>query len=189
MLYIIFKKLTIIVLVLFGIAAGVGTARGTVYLTLEEALKLAFPGADKIVQKKVWLDSKARIEIGNAARQPVSELSFRFYIGMKESKPLGYMVVDSVIGKSEPMTYMVVFAPDGSIKRVEIMVFREPQGDEVRHRAFLKQYEGKKDTDTLRVGRDIQYISGATLSTYSLTTGVTKLLAVFKYAFLGGASH
>lgn len=183
------KKMTIIMLLVGALGLWASVVQGKVYLTLEEALNLAFPDADKIVKKKVLLDSKARAEIGKAAHQRMDDSYFEFYVGMKGDKPVAHMVVDNVIGKAEPITYMVVFTPDGAVKRVEVMVFREPQGGEVRHRAFLKQYEGKRLTDPLRVGEDIRNISGATLSTMSITAGVEKLLAVFQYAFSGSASQ
>lgn len=178
------KITRIILITVMYLALSSTLAYATVYLTLDEALNLAFPDTDKIVKKKIYLDSKARGEIGEAAHQRIDESSYEFYVGVKGDKPVAYMVVDNVIGKSEPITYMVVFTPEGAVKRVEVMVFREPQGGEVRHRAFLKQYEGKKLTDRLSVGEDIRNISGATLSTMSITAGVEKLLAVFQYAFL-----
>ncbi|MFQ5903765.1 MAG: FMN-binding protein [Candidatus Binatia bacterium] len=182
------KKLTVLLLLLGNLAAGVGIAHGRVYLTPKEALELAFPGADKIIKKKVWLDKKARAAIGEAAGQQIDDLSFQFYVGMAGEKVLGYMAIDDVIGKAEPITYMIVFTPEGVVKRVEIMVYRESQGGEVRYRAFMKQYEGKTVNDPLRVGDDIRNISGATLSAFSITAGMKKMLAIFQYSFLGGTS-
>jgi Na+-translocating ferredoxin:NAD+ oxidoreductase RnfG subunit len=178
------KLATVFLLVIMFLAAAGGKAYGQVYLTLEEALDLAFPHADSIVKKKVWLDQKARAEIGNVANQRIDDLYFLFYVGMKDGEPVGYMVVDDVIGRTEPITYMVVFTPEGMVERVEVMVYREPQGGEVRYRAFMKQFEGKSVTDPPRVGADIRVISGATMSTFSITAGVKKLMAVFQYNFL-----
>ncbi len=131
------------------------------------------------------VDNKARVAIGRAARQQIDEPYFLFYVGMGRDGPTGYMLVDNVIGKTEPITYMVVFNPDGSVRRMEIMVYREPRGGEVRYKAFLKQYEGKSIRDPLRLSDDIRNISGATLSTISISFGVKKLLAVYHYLFLG----
>ena len=160
-------------------------AHGQVFLTLEDALDLAFPGAERIVKKKVSLDRKGKVAIAKAASIMLDDPHFLFYVGMEGDRPVGYMVVDNVIGQAEPITYMVAFYPDGKVKRIEIMAYRESRGGEVRYREFMKQYEGKSIRDPLRVGDDIRNISGATLSTASISFGVKKLLAVFHYIFLG----
>ena len=54
------------------------------------------------------------------------------------------------------------------------MVYREPRGDEVRDPRFLKQFLGRSARDEMRISRDIDAVSGATISSASLTVGVRR---------------
>ena len=65
------------------------------------------------------------------------------------------------------------------------MVYREPRGDEVRDPRFRKQFEGKTAQDPLRLGRDIDAVSGATVSSASLATGVHRAAVLVEELALG----
>ena len=91
------------------------------------------------------------------------------------------MVIDHVIGKSFPITFMVVLNADGSVRNVEIMVYREPRGWEVKYRSFLDQFLGKNFSSDFR---EINSITGATLSVRSMVRGVQKAVAAYKVLYL-----
>ena len=152
-----------------------------IYLTKKQAFEKAFPSADKVDREKKWLTDTQRQAISNAIGEPVKDRRLSFYAGMKNGKTLGYMVIDHRIGKSFPITFMVVINPDGTARDVEIMVYREPRGWEVRYESFLRQFFGKRaDSDF----REINSITGATLSVRAVTKGVQKALAAFKILYL-----
>lgn len=152
-----------------------------VYLTKNQALDIAFPGHDKIEQEKKWLTDTQRSAIAKEFGEPVNDRRITWYVGMKAGKVLGYMAIDHRIGKSFPITFMVVINPDGTARDVEIMVYREPRGWEIRYESFLRQFFGKSaDSDF----REINSITGATLSVRSVTRGVQKALAAYKVLYL-----
>ena len=72
---------------------------------------------------------------------------------------------------------VTIVSPSGGIRSVEILVYRESQGSEVQDPKFLKQFEGKVLADPIRPGKDIQNISGATLSVRSVSLGSRRALA------------
>jgi hypothetical protein len=152
-----------------------------VYLTKKQALEVAFPGADTIKKEKHWLAEDEIKLIGKLCLQKIKEKRFTFYSGIKNGKPMGYMLIDNIIGKSFPITFMTVLNTDGTVRDVEIMVYREPQGWEVRYKTFRSQFYGK---DSSSDSRAINSISGATLSVTSITTGVYKALATYKVLYL-----
>jgi len=152
-----------------------------VYLTKKQAFKIAFPEADEIKKEKQWLTSDQKLSIGELCLQTVTENRFTFYLGIKNGKPVGYMLIDNIIGKSFPITFMTVLNLDGTVRDVEIMVYREPQGWEVRNKSFRSQFYGK---DSSTDSRDIMSISGATLSATSITRGVYKAMAAYKVLYL-----
>ena len=152
-----------------------------VYLTKKQAFKIAFPEADEIKKEKQWLTSDQKLSIGELCLQTINENRFTFYLGVKNGNPMGYMLIDNIIGKSFPITFMTVLNLDGTVRDVEIMVYREPQGWEVRNKSFRSQFYGK---DSSTDSRDIMSISGATLSATSITRGVYKAMAAYKVLYL-----
>jgi len=152
-----------------------------VYLTKKQALAKSFPGADEIVKEKKWLTKEQVKKIAELSQQKIDEKRFTWYVGKKAGKAMGYMWIDNVIGKSYPITYMVVLNVDGSVRDVEIMVYREPRGWEVRYPSFLDQFLGRNSDSDFR---EINSITGATLSVRGITKGVTKAVSAYKVLYL-----
>jgi Na+-translocating ferredoxin:NAD+ oxidoreductase RnfG subunit len=90
---------------------------------------------------------------------------------------LGFAQVRNVKGKDQPITFLVAIDPANALKDVDVLVYREPQGGEVAYEPWRKQFRGKTTAAPLVVGRDIRNISGATISSHSVTLGVRKTLA------------
>ena len=90
---------------------------------------------------------------------------------------LGFAQVGNVIGKDAPITFLVAIGPDDRLKDVDILVYREPRGGEVAYEPWRKQFRGKTAADSVRVGKGIRSISGATISVHAVTAGVRRMLA------------
>ena len=90
---------------------------------------------------------------------------------------LGFAQVRNVKGKDQQITFLVAIDSANSVKDVDVLVYREPQGGEVAYEPWRKQFRGKASTAPLVVGKDIKNISGATISSHSVTLGVRKALA------------
>ena len=168
--------------VLLGLFASPGFAEEKefdlqVYLTKKEAIEIAFPGADEVVKDKKWLTDEQRDAIGKICHQTIDEKRITFYVGKKNGQAMGAMVIDHIIGKSFPITFMVVLNPDGTVRAVEIMIYREPRGWEVRYKSFLRQFSGRNAASDFR---EINSITGATLSVRAVTRGVYKATAAYK---------
>ena len=153
----------------------------SVFLTKKQAFKIAFPGADEIKREKLWLSKEQLRAIEDIFMYKIHETRFTFYTGIKNEKPMGSMLIDNIIGKSFPITFMTVINTDGTVRDVEIMVYREPQGWEVKYKSFRSQFYGK---DSSTDSREINSITGATLSVNALRSGVYKALAAYKVLYL-----
>jgi len=90
---------------------------------------------------------------------------------------LGFAAVGNVIGKDQPITFLVAVDRDDRLKDVDILVYREPYGGEVAYEPWRRQFRGARASDSLRVGKEIRSISGATISVHAVTLGVRRLLA------------
>lgn len=90
---------------------------------------------------------------------------------------LGFAQVRNVKGKDQPITYLVAVDDHDALKDLDVLVYREPYGGEVAYEPWRKQFRGKAATAPLIVGKDIKNISGATISSHSVTLGVRKALA------------
>ena len=90
---------------------------------------------------------------------------------------LGFAAVGNVLGKDQPITFLVAIDPTDRLKDVDILVYREPYGGEVAYEPWRRQFRGKSARDSLRVGKEIRSISGATISVHAVTLGVRRVLA------------
>jgi Na+-translocating ferredoxin:NAD+ oxidoreductase RnfG subunit len=100
---------------------------------------------------------------------------------------LGFAAVGNVLGKDQPITFLVAVDPTDRLKDVDILVYREPYGGEVAYEPWRRQFRGKSAADSLRVGKEIRSISGATISVHAVTLGVRRLLAELTAWHQGGA--
>ena len=71
------------------------------------------------------------------------------------------------IGKARPITTGYV-VQNKQITKVRVLIFRETHGYEVRHPTYTSQFEGATLKSMTKLDRDIDGISGATLSHWAL---------------------
>lgn len=147
------------------------------YLSTEQAQKEIFPGKSftaapvKLTpaQRKI-IEQQSRVRVLHDDQQV-----WRVSGG-------GWLIVDEVIGKHEYITYALGLNADGSVRGIEIMEYRESYGGEVRNAKWRAQFTGKTKAAPLELDKDIQNISGATLSSRHVTDGVRRLLAFHNVA-------
>lgn len=151
-----------------------------VYLTQEQALKVALPDAEKVTARPVTPSAEERKQIERRLGRRLDETTYVFHEGSRGGKTVGYALVVDEVGKYYPITFVVGLAPDGEVREVAVMVYRERRGDAVRRGRFLNQFEGKTSADPLMVNRDITHLTGATVSSWSIAAGVKKALVLFE---------
>ncbi len=149
-----------------------------VFMKPSEALEKLMPEAETVVRDQKTLTPELKKRLQEIIRKRVRAKGYTFFIGMKQEKPTGYATILNMIGKERPITFMVVINPDGTVRAAEVLVYRESKGFEIRSPRFMGQFKGKTILSTLRPGRDIDVITGATLSSRSATYVVKKALAL-----------
>jgi len=180
-------RILLSILLVFGLTAAPGRAQQetTVYLTLDQASKTLFPGAQverKDVPSTHEFQEKLKAALGRVT-PTVWEPSYVTFVARQNNQPVGYAVVVDEIGKVNPFTLMVSTTPDFKVRDVAVMVYRETRGGEITQKRFLAQYKGKGSKDLLQLNRDIVGISGATMSVQGTNRAVHKALAVLELVY------
>lgn len=162
------------------------------FLKEEEAPKAVFPDGTsfdrKVIRSSEELKEKIRQRMGKN-KTSLWEDSYVTFVAKKGDAVLGYAVIVEEIGKHRPITFIVGVGADRRIKDAALMVYREAYGGEVRDRRFLQQYKGKELKDPLLPYRDIQNISGATLSVEAIGRGSKKALALVDVVYFEGTDR
>lgn len=170
-------KISVILLLAFAVLTGV--AHGKVYQSREQALQKAFPEAESIETVNLYLSEE---DVDRVVRlsgvEPESAL-YSFYVGKKGGTITGYAAIEAGTVRTLPETVIVVLNTDGSVRYVEVLAFFEPEEYKPSER-WLAQFPGKRLSPQLRIGGQIQGISGATLSAQAITRQVRKSAALLR---------
>ncbi len=151
------------------------------YATKEEALRQSFPTAITFDEISVTLNIKKIEDLNKKIGWKIRETNFDIIKALSEQNThLGYAVVLHEKGKYHPITFLVAITPDFSIQNIVVMIYREKIGRGVRKKRYLKQYKGKTKSDPLIVDYDIMGLSGATISSWSITAGAKKALIIIE---------
>ncbi len=89
---------------------------------------------------------------------------------------LGYAYVDKAPSKTDQFDYLILLNADLIVAKTKVLVYREDYGGEIGSRRWLKQFIGLKSNENVLHGKDIIPISGATISTQSMTRAVNIFL-------------
>ena len=154
------------------------------YMTAAEAQKSIFPDATSFEPVALALSVDQLKQLADRAGGPAKPGAWRVWQAKQGDKAVGYVVTDAVIGKFELINYAVGLNPAGEISGVEILTYRESHGYEVRNKPWRAQFLGKSANSALRVGDDINNISGATLSCTHLTDGIRRIAVMARLALV-----
>lgn len=135
--------------------------------TIDQALKENFKTATAIEKKEF-----------TSTQKPVETIPI--YVVQKDQQAIGYALEHTVPGKWGPIHYLLVLNPQGKIQNIHILSYKEKRGRPIAKPRFISQFIGKSIHNPIRLKKDIQGVTGATISSRGITDGVRKLLAVFE---------
>ena len=172
------------VLLLLGLAAmaaGPGPTSAQLAPKEQEALRAAFPDAERFAPKDLLLSDELVSRIEKVARARVRERMVTFYTATRGGEVIGHAVIHSHVVRTKRETFTLAFDPDGRIRRIVIVAFLEPI-EYLPSDRWLAQFGGKGEGDRLAVGDDLAPISGATLSARGIAEESRWLLQALKVA-------
>ncbi len=96
------------------------------------------------------------------------------------------------VGYSAPIEVLVGVDLAGELTGIEILFYRESyksiRGDFLNSERFPNQFDGKSVADGFRVGRDIDGVSRATISSWAVSRGIRNSAREVARAYLGEAA-
>lgn len=151
-----------LIAVLLGGAMAVPALAEDVYLPPGEFLAGAFE-REVPEPQVIWLSGSRRDVVEAILGHPYRGVRVRYW--QREARTAWIL---EEIGKEHPITTGLI-VDRGRLDRIRVLIYRESRGWEVRHDFFTDQFSGATLTEDRRLDRDIDGISGATLSVRALT--------------------
>jgi Na+-translocating ferredoxin:NAD+ oxidoreductase RnfG subunit len=149
-----------------------------VFLTVDEALKLAFPGCS-IEKDVIYLTDEQKERVEKLSEVAVESKVARPYVAKRDGVVVGTAYVDVHRVRSLKESVMVVVDPKGKIARVELLSFAEPL-EYVPRSEWWGQFVGKGLDDELALKRGVRGVTGATLSARAAVEAARRVLALHR---------
>ena len=97
----------------------------------------------------------------------------RVHIIWEQGLVLGYLLSTRAMGRFDHFDYLIAFASDFSVLGLTITVYRSSHGAAICQKKWLSQFEAYAGED-LKYGKDIDALSGATISATSMVKDVQR---------------
>lgn len=156
-------------------------AQGKVFMTTDEALKLAFPKC-KIERVTRVLDDKKKQLLHKLSGHKATRSMVYAYQAKKDGKLVGTAYFDRHRVRSKQELLMIVVTPECKVKRIEIISFGEPT-DYLPRGNFYAQLYGRCLKDDLSTKGEIRGVVGCTLTVNATIAAVKRILAKHQLVF------
>lgn len=133
-----------------------------VYKTNQAFLNENFAGKVP-APKHVWLRDNLKKQASAILAHPYGKLRVKYWMSGNKSA----WILEE-IGKEKPITTGIIINT-GQISKIEILAFRESRGWEVKYPFFLKQFINTSLKANKQLTRNVDGITGATLSVRAVT--------------------
>ncbi len=118
----------------------------------------------------------------NALTSTIEGLEGNFFTIINGDLLKGYIYVAQAPSMKNVFDYMVVFSPQLEIEKAKVLIYREQHGRQIGTVRWLSQFKGLSTEDRPELGKEIDGISGATISSKSMTKAVHDLLLALSNA-------
>ena len=139
---------------------------------LFSSFKASYWELDKDSRATVY---KSIAKIFNSQTCNLDPIDDTFYSISEDDSIIGYLAVTDAPSKFHRFDYYVLFDDKEEILKVEVLHYRENYGGEICSKNWLKQFVGIDTENYSNFNREIDGISGATISVNSLKHNLLKL--------------
>ena len=154
-------------------------AAGDIKIACEEQLFNLYPENTDIRMHIIKLDKHMKKQVEIQVKQRFYRDKLYYWTISQSDTTITYAFLDNVIGKSMPITFMVILNIDGDIINANVIKYREAYGGEVGNKGWLRQFINLNNNSGYNIGKDIDGISGATISVKSMSKGIYKIAALY----------
>ena len=154
-------------------------AAGDIKISCEEHLSNLYPVDTDFSMHILLLDKQVKKKVENKVKQRFYRDKLYYWNITKGDSTMAYAFLDNVIGKSMPITFMVILNIDGDIINANVIKYRESYGSEVGNKGWLQQFIDFNNNSDYNIGKEIDGISGATISVKSMSKGMQKITALY----------
>ncbi|MCH7534323.1 MAG: FMN-binding protein [Bacteroidetes bacterium] len=95
-----------------------------------------------------------------------------YYTLHVDAQLVAYLCITTAPSKFDVFDYAIFFNTNLSVKHVALLVYREDYGAEIGSKRWLKQFVEKSPGQDYKVSKEVDGISGATISVRSMTNDI-----------------
>ena len=154
-------------------------AAGDIKISCEEHLSNLYPVDTDFSMHILLLDKQVKKKVENKVKQKFYRDKLYYWNITKGDSTMAYAFLDNVIGKSMPITFLVILNINGNIINTNVIKYREAYGGEVGNKGWLRQFLYRDNNSSYNIGKDINGISGATISVKSMSKGIQKITTLY----------
>ena len=162
-------------------------AQSKVFYSVKALLSEQFNSSKRVTFVRVDPGDKERAAISKRLLKKLPKQPYSFYVAMSGDKVDGYALFDSELGQHEPIDFATFFDKHGKVTRVEVVAYREAYGEGIRSAGFRKQFIGRNANSGYTPRKDIDIVSGATISSKSMAVAVQRAAVLLDETVLKGA--
>ena len=134
----------------------------------------------KVEKFKFKIPKKIKKQIQNQIKQKFYRDQI-YYWTIKIDNKTHYALMDNTLGKTMPITFLVIFNENQEVIHSSIIKYREGYGGEISGKKWLAQFIGMNQDSLYKHEKEIDGITGATISVKSFTKGISKLSLLLPY--------
>lgn len=173
-LFVASKKVSLLALLLL---CGLHHAMAEVFFTEQELIDKLYSNAE-LVEYPVEVNRALLKEIKGKTSARLITNGLKVWEVREQGQLSGWLFNAEVLGKHENIRYALAIDSDGVITDLEIMEYRETHGGQIKDELWRAQMYGRRLGSGFKLGKDIDNITGATLSCRHLSDGVHGLMIV-----------
>jgi Na+-translocating ferredoxin:NAD+ oxidoreductase RnfG subunit len=142
----------------------------------DAAVRMLLPGCTYERETRLLTEEEQAACAAATGQESISALVTR-YVACNADGIVGYAYLDKHRVRTLPQTLMVALDADGVLLGIKVLAFREP-AEYMAREGWMEQFCGKTIEDEIRMKKNIDGITGATLTARAVTQCARRVLTV-----------
>ena len=165
------------VVVVLGAVTAVSPLPAKVFMTQDEALKVAFPSGTDIERATAFLTEDQSGSVEKILGEPLDSKIITYYVGRRDGTVRATAYFDTHVVRTLPETIMVVVDENAKIERIDVLSFSEPE-EYLPRKRWIAQLDGRGLDDDMSLRGEIRPMTGASLSARAIVKAARRILAL-----------